>query len=152
MAAKQPKPATKGKTGPKPVKLAACDALGIDGLCEKLIAGESQTAIAKGLDVSLATLINWIAGNPERSARAREARVTAASSYADKAEKVLEEADSPLGLAKARELASHYRWKASKANPREFGEKIEIEQKTTLTDLTEEQLDAKLAKLLAAGG
>ncbi|MCY1243810.1 hypothetical protein D9M72_568450 [compost metagenome] len=54
-------------------------------------------------------------------------------------------------MAKARELASHFRWKASKANPREYGEKLEIDQKTTITDLTEEQLDAKLARLLEAG-
>lgn len=128
-------------------KLAACDAMGIDGLCEKLIAGESQTAIARGLGVSLATLINWIAATPERSARAREARITSASSYADKAEQILSEATDALSLAKARELASHYRWKASKASPREFGEKIEIEQNTTVRDLTDEAIDARLAAL-----
>lgn len=133
-------------------KLAACDALGIDALCEKLIAGDSQTKIAKDIGVSIATLCNWIAGDPERSARAREARIAAARSFDEMAEQVLVDASDPFGLAKARELASHYRWKASKSNPREYGDKIEIDQRTTITDLTEEQLDAKLARLINAGG
>ena len=136
----------------KGAKLAACDAMGIDALCEKLIAGVSQTAIAAEIGVSLATLIAWVAADPERSARAREARVASAGNFADRAEEELRRASDPFTLARARELASHYRWKASKASPKDFGDKIEIEQRTTLTDLTEEQLDAKLARLLAAEG
>lgn len=133
-------------------KLALCDAMGIEDLCERLIAGESQRAIAESIGVSQATLINWIAADPERSAHAREARIAAARSFDEKAEQFLIDAGDPFELAKARELASHYRWKASKSNPREYGDKMEIEQKTTITDLTEEQLDAKLAFLLAATG
>jgi hypothetical protein len=132
-------------------KLAALDALGIDALCELLLIGTSQTEIASQSGVSLGTLINWIAADPERSARAREARIAASRSFDEMAEQELRSASDPFTLAKARELASHYRWKASKANPKEYGDKVEIEQRTTVTDLTEEQLDAKLAKLLAAG-
>ena len=128
------------------------DALGIEAICDRLTAGESQTAIAKSAGVHVATLCRWLAADPQRSACAREARLAWAASFADLAVQKLEEAADPFALAKARELASHYRWKASKANPREFGDKIEIDQKTTVTDLTEEQLDAKLARLLAAGG
>lgn len=134
-----------------PVVLSPLDALGIDEVCDRLVGGESQTAIAQSAGVHVATLCRWLASDPQRSARAREARLASAASFADLAAQRLEEAKDPFDLAKARELASHYRWKASKANPREFGEKIEIDQKTTITDLTEEQLDAKLARLLAAG-
>lgn len=140
--------ATNAKKGEK---LAALDQFGIDALCEKLLIGTSQTEIAQTVGVSLGTLINWIAADPDRSARAREARISASRSFDEMAERELRSASDPFSLAKARELASHYRWKASKANPREYGEKVEIEQRTTITDLTEEQLDAKLAKLLAAG-
>jgi hypothetical protein len=133
-------------------QLKKCDEFGIDEVAERLMGGETQTSVAAVIGVSQATLINWIASDPERSARAREARIAAARTFDDMAEQVLLNALDTFGLAKARELASHYRWKAAKANPREYGEKIEIDQKTTLTDLTEEQLDAKLAKLLAAGG
>lgn len=133
-------------------QLRKCDDFGIDQVAERLMGGETQTSVAAEIGVSQATLINWLATDPERSARAREARIAAARTFDDMAEQVLKDAADTFGLAKARELASHYRWKASKANPREYGEKIEIDQKTTLTDLTEDQLDAKLAKLLAAGG
>jgi DNA-binding transcriptional regulator YdaS (Cro superfamily) len=127
------------------------DALGVDALCDRLCAGESQTAIAESLGVGVATLSRWIAADPERSARVREARIAAARTFDEMAEAELRKATDPFGLAKARELASHYRWKASKSNPREYGEKIEIDQRTTITDLTEEQLDAKLTRLLNAG-
>ena len=127
------------------------DALGVDALCDRLCAGESQTAIADSLKVGIATLSRWMAADPERSARVREARIAAARTFDEMAEAELRGATNPFGLAKARELASHYRWKASKLNPREYGDKLEIDQRTTITDLTEEQLDAKLARLLTAG-
>lgn len=132
-------------------KAAACDAMGIDELCDRIIDGESQTAIARDIGVSIATLIGWIASDTERSARAREARIASASSFSDKAAEELQGATDVFGLAKARELASHWRWRASKANPRDFGDKIEIDQRTTITDLTDDQLDAKLTRLLAQG-
>lgn len=127
------------------------EALGVDALCDRLCDGESQTAIAGSLGVGIATLSRWIAADPDRSARVREARIAAARTFDEMAEAELRRAADPFGLAKARELASHYRWKASKSNPREYGDKLEIDQRTTITDLTEEQLDAKLTRLLNAG-
>lgn len=132
-------------------KLAACDAMGVDSLCERIISGRSQTGIAADIGVSSATLIAWIAADPDRSARVRESRLSSATTWSDKAESVLENATDAFGLAKARELASHYRWKASKTNPGEYGDKIAIDQRTTITDLTEEQIDAKLSKYLNQG-
>ena len=133
-------------------QLAKVDALGIDALCERLIKGDSQTAIAEDLGVSKATLINWIAADPDRSARAREARISASHSFDEMAVQEIRDAKDPFELAKAKELAYHFRWKASKSNPREFGEKLEIDQKTTLTDLTEDQLNARIARILNPSG
>lgn len=123
------------------------DQLGVEWLCNQIIDGQSQTSIAQSVGVSLATLSNWIAADIERSARVREARIASSRAYDEKAEQALMDATDPFELAKARELASHYRWKASKTNPKEYGERVEIDQKTSITDLTEEQLDAKLAAL-----
>lgn len=123
------------------------DQLGVEWLCNQIIDGQSQTSIAQSVGVSLATLSNWIAADIERSARVREARIASSRAYDEKAERALMDARDPFELAKARELASHYRWKASKTNPKEYGERVEIDQKTSITDLTEEQLDAKLAAL-----
>lgn len=133
-------------------KTAALNDLGIDAVCARLMSGDSQRAIADDAGVGLMTLVDWIAADPVRSARAREARIAAARQFDEKAEYELRAATDPFTLAKARELAQHYRWKASKASPKEYGDKIEIDQKTTLVDLTDEQLDARLAQLIAAGG
>lgn len=103
------------------------DQLGVDALCDRICAGESQVEIAQDIGVGIATLSRWIAADVERSARVREARISAARTYADMAEKQLKDATDPFGLAKAREIASHYRWKASKANPREYGDKVQQE-------------------------
>jgi len=130
----------------------AIDALGVDDLCDRLCSGESQRSIAESLGIGIATLSRWIASEPERSARVREARIAAARTFDEMAEAELRTAADPFQLAKARELASHYRWKASKSNPREYGDKLEIDQKTTLTDLTEEQINARLARLINASG
>jgi hypothetical protein len=102
------------------------DAVDIEWLCDKITDGDSQRSIARELGCSLGTLINWIAKDADRSARVREARLSSARAFADKAEQVLTNAEDPFGLAKARELASHYRWQASKTNPREFGDKVEL--------------------------
>lgn len=127
------------------------NAIGLEEICDRICAGESQTSIAASIGTGIATLSKWIADDPERSARVREARIAASRSFDEKAEQVLQDASDPFTLAKARELASHYRWKASKSNPREYGDKVEIEQRTTITDLTEEQIDAKLARLTKQG-
>jgi hypothetical protein len=42
----------------------------------------------------------------------------------EKAETVLVDAADPFELAKARELAQHYRWRAKAVAPREYGDKV----------------------------
>ncbi|MBT2322536.1 hypothetical protein J7E62_09280 [Variovorax paradoxus] len=146
MTPKKAAPAKKA-AAKKGDKAKTLDSLGVEWLCDKLTAGETQTEIVKGLGIGIATLGRWIASDADRSARVREARVSAARTYAEQAETVLKGARNPFALAKAKELAHHYRWKASKSDPGSFGEKLEIEQRTQFTDLTDEQLDAKLAAI-----
>lgn len=126
------------------------DQLGVEWLCDRLVDGDTQTQICRKLKIGIASLGRWVVADADRSARVREARIAAARAYDDKAETVLRGARNVFGLAKAKELAHHYRWKASKADPKSYGEKIEIDQRTTLTDLTDEQLDARMAAIEAA--
>lgn len=128
----------------------ALDEKGIDWLCDKLTEGATQRAICEELGIGIASLGRWIAAEPERSARTREARSAAAREFEERASEGIEAAIDAFALAKAKEMAHHLRWKASKANPREYGDKLEIDQRTTVTDLTEEQLDARLAALKQA--
>ncbi|RTL33033.1 MAG: hypothetical protein EKK47_02490 [Burkholderiales bacterium] len=101
------------------------DKLGIAWFCDRIIGGASITALAKAAGVSRGSLINWLAADPERQRLAHDARRLSASAFDDKAETVLLEANDKFELAKAKELAHHYRWRASKISP-EYGDRQEL--------------------------
>lgn len=102
----------------------ALDAMGIDTVCARITDGKSLTAIAKEAKVSKGSLLAWLAADVDRSARAREARRMTARLWDEKAEAGLRKAADPFELAKARELASHYRWRSSKTAPAEYGDRL----------------------------
>lgn len=101
----------------------------IDIICEMIVEGKSITEIAKRLNVNRMTIIE-VSAKPDYSARVREARINAADKFAEMAEEVLSKLkpkSTMIEMQKARELASHYRWKASKLAPKRYGDKIEQE-------------------------
>ena len=100
------------------------ESIGIDSIAEMLANGVTLTAIAKDAGVSIGYFLQWIAADDERSARAREARIHAAKLWDEKALDVIEQAADPFELQRARELAQHYRWRASKAAPKDYGDKM----------------------------
>jgi len=98
----------------------------LDEVIEMIIAGKSFRQMADILQVPLSTLHDFTSKS-EHSARVREALDYSADSFSDKAEAVLIEAESlPTEIQRARELAQHYRWKASKRSPKRFGDKVDI--------------------------
>jgi hypothetical protein len=101
------------------------DALGIDAVCSRIINGETMTAIAKSAGADMATLTVWLAADENRSARAREARIQAARAWDERATEAIERAADPFELSKAKELAHHYRWRASKIAPRDYGDRVQ---------------------------
>lgn len=112
---------------PKQRKPKVTDELDIDRVCELLTIGCTLTGIAEQHKCSLASLIAWIAETPERSARTRTARQEAAKLWDEEATRRIEEAKDSFDLSKAKELAHHYRWRASKIAPKEYGDKVDIE-------------------------
>lgn len=118
---------------PKPKARISMEAAGIEAICSRIANGETYTAIAKGLVVSVGKLSEWISGDKERSARANEARRMAAKVWDEKAEQELRSAPDPFELTRARELASHYRWRASKIAPHEYGDKQQVEHSGSMT-------------------
>jgi len=132
-----PKPASKkpaakaGKAAPakkptakKPSIAERIEAIGINDICSLFADGMTHTAIAAKAGVSHGNLSEWLAADPDRSARAREARTHAARVWDEKALEAIEQAEDPFQLQRARELAQHYRWRASKTAPKEYGDKI----------------------------
>lgn len=103
------------------------DDLGIDAVCELIEADMSYQAIADLLGLSVGSLANWLSADPERFARARASRQTSAAACDDKAERVLVELPrdaTPAQVARARELAQHYRWRAKSRDPQQYGDKV----------------------------
>ena len=100
---------------------------GIDRVAEQLSNGVTMTLIAAEIGVTVGKLSQWIASDEEHSARAREARIHAARIWDEKALDVIEQAADPFELQRARELAQHYRWRASKTAPKDYGDKIQAE-------------------------
>ena len=115
---------------------ARLDKVGIDEIVEMIaVEGASLRGIANEVGVSAGSLLTWIEADPERSARVRDARAQLAKLWDEKAEDVLQQADDEFKLKKARELASHYRWRASKTAPREYGDRVEVKATMSLESL-----------------
>lgn len=105
----------------------ALDEFGVESICESVYEGDSLTLIAKTVGVSIGSLIAWIAAEPERSARVNLARLETSRIWDEKAERGIEDATDDFELAKAKDLAHHYRWRASKIAPKIYGDKIQQE-------------------------
>lgn len=147
---------SKAKTEKQPVKKgdawAKVDAIGLDSICASLSDGKTLTAIADEIGVSIGTLLAWLAADAERSARAREARSLSARIWDEKAESEIAGARDPFELSRAKELAHHYRWRAAKTAPKDYGEKIAIGGADDLPAIQSETTfsDAQLAAIAAA--
>jgi hypothetical protein len=105
---------------------ARLDKLGIEAFVELVLAGQTMKDIAAQVGVSRGGLVHWLAADPDRSAQAREANMVSAAAFDDMAETAIMGATDALSLAKAKELAQHYRWRASKRDVQGFGDKVGI--------------------------
>lgn len=114
----------KVQTEKQPTIADRIEAFGIDAICERLANGVTMTAIAEEIGVTVGKLSQWIASDEEHSARAREARIHAARIWDEKALSVVEQAQDLFELQRAKELAHHYRWRASKTAPKEYGDRV----------------------------
>lgn len=125
-------------------KLALTDA--VDKLCLEILEGKMLTTIALEWGVTKSRLMYWLSADSIRSARVREARRQAAMMYDEQAQCAIADAKDDLELKKAKELAHHLRWKASKINPNDYGEKIELKT-PDLKEVSDEVLLAKARDL-----
>jgi hypothetical protein len=107
---------------------------GIDQFCEDVCDGKTITSIAQSVGVSYNSLMGWIASDPERSARAWQARKFMAWYWADEGQRLLREAGDDVDvfhpdavdlmkfrLAKAHAQAQWMKWRAAIADPKGHG-------------------------------
>lgn len=122
------------------------DEMGIDGLCGRITDGMLGREIARSIGVSNTSLVEWIGASDERVRRVTSARMSAAQVYEEEADELIRSAADPFELAKAKELAHHLRWRASKLNKGLYGDKLdlnhggEIKVKKTASDMTDDEL------------
>lgn len=124
----------------------------LDRLCDAIIDGRMLTEIALEWGVTRFRLMRWIAAEPTRGARVKEARRLSAQTYDEKAEQAIKDATDDLGLKKAKELAHHYRWKASKINPGDYGDKIEVGGPGDFSKSADDDLVNRLDALMPGAG
>jgi len=124
--------------------------IGIDRLCELILEGKSMEDICREFQIHHKSLLEWIAKDKERAAIVKEARAQSARTFEEKAERVISDARDPFELSKAKELAHHYRWRASKIGAKEYGDKVAIggaDDLPPIKTISDEQLTARIKRL-----
>lgn len=148
--------AMKRKLPPPGSNAAKLERMGITAVCDALREGMVYREIAVKAGVTLSALWRWMHEDEDRARMVRAALQDSADSFDAQAEAVLKEIPddaSKAAVSRARELAQHYRWRASKRNPKAFGDKQQVELEGSLeVALTEEQVDARLLALFAKAG
>lgn len=111
----------------------------LDDILDMFRDGYTFRAVCSEFGVSSRTM-NKFLSLPENKDQYYAVLQESADAYADKAEEVLLTAPSDKNeLYRARELAQHYRWLASKRNPKRFGDRLEVDQKTEATIIWKEE-------------
>lgn len=114
--------------------------LNIDEIVEMLLEGKSYREIAAEKKVAVSTLHNFTS-KPEHSARAKEALKYSAFLWDEKAEQAINDIPangSPAEIAKGRELKQLFQWRASKRNPKEYGDRVEVKQEVKVSQFSKE--------------
>lgn len=117
----------------------------LDHYLERIASGETVSRIAKSLGVTRHALHVWLTSDDDRKAAYKQAAQDGAAAMTEVAEAVL--LDPTIDVPRARELAQHYRWIASKISP-QHADKMAVEHSGSIDRLSDDQLDTKLAALM----
>jgi hypothetical protein len=124
---------------------------------ELILSGLFPVDIAEKWGVTRSAIFQWVESDPERSARAREARAQTGQIWDQEGTKVLSSLPddaTPGQIARARELASHYRWRASKIGG-DYRDKTHATVEAVVKKAkpaTDEEMVAEIAELTQALG
>lgn len=99
---------------------AKCIAFGVERVRDCILEGKTLSQIAMEIGVGRASIFRWQMADPSVATTMNDARVTAARIWDEQAEELMAYAKDPFQFAKAKELAHHYRWRASCIAPKEF--------------------------------
>lgn len=119
-------------------------------ICQQIAGGKSLREIceAEGMP-SRETVRVWLAEDGTFSGQYAQAREEQADFYADEIVSIADEAKD-ANLARVRIDAR--KWKASKLDPKRYGDKLDLNHSGSVSMLSEEQLESRVAQLLGKAG
>lgn len=103
----------------------------LDEILDLFADGETFRAVAKKVGASTRTLNKFLTrkDNVEQYYAVLQ---ESSDSYASMAEEALRNSPADkIEIQRARELAHHYRWMASKRNPKRYGDKLDVDAKVS---------------------
>lgn len=119
-------------------------------VCLEITEGKSLRSICLAEDMPSAETIRvWLIEDGDFSAQYARAREQQADFYADE---IIDIADEAKDANLARLQIDARKWKASKLQPKKYGDKIDLNHSGSIENLTDEQLESKLAILLGKAG
>ena len=113
-------------TTQRAIEIYRFNAVGIDVICDRIRNRETITDITDSMGLPNGSLTRWLNDDPERMALANEARRETARQWDELALQTIKDAGDAFELQKAREIATHLRWRSGKIAPREYGDKMAI--------------------------
>jgi hypothetical protein len=122
----------------------------IPAILESMSLGDSLRKSCEGAGVSPNTFLHWVDADKELLVQYTHARARMLDAQAEALEDISDQAvnaESAIKVAGLKLKSDNRKWLLSKLSPKKYGDKLEIEQRTTLMDLTEEQIDARIARL-----
>lgn len=168
MAAKKRAPAKKAAAKPLTPwqKWSAKPDASMKALAAEIAGGSHLAAFCKTTGFAYQTVRDWIDADPGRSGMYARAREDRADKIADEIVAISDEVEvaarydgedvklvlDAAAVARNRLRVDARKWVASKLKPRTYGDKLDVTQELTVKNLTDEQLDAEIARIGAKLG
>jgi hypothetical protein len=107
-------------------------AFGVRQIADWMSCGQSQVSIARACGVSISSMSDFCR-LPENQPIIEQGRRDAAKYWDDRVDEVMDSPmETPGQIARARELAQHYRWRAKCYDKKRYGDKQEVEHSGTM--------------------
>jgi predicted transcriptional regulator len=145
-------PDAKATRRPTAELTATIEAFGLEAILDLVEDGKTHVEIAEEVGVDRRTLRRWLDDDDARRRAVQRAFEDSAAEDDRRALRVISDLDkdaTPALIARAREMASHYRWRAKARNQKVYGDKQELTVKDAPSTMSDEDLDAEIAKRTA---
>lgn len=118
-------------------------------ICARIADGVSARAACREAGIDLVTHYRWQREHPEYAQQVSRAKDDQADSFVDD---LIALADSEEDVARAKLKIDARKWIASKFKPKSFGDRLAVDQKTTIETASDEELIAELKRKLEGLG